>query len=97
MYTYLRLLCTLKVGIREFRKKLASFLLKSEKPLAITRNDDIVGYYLPARQKRTEAERAALREAASRLQAMLAELGMSEDEIVEDFKRRRANRRNDEV
>src|ERR1700730_4393644 len=83
----------LKVGIREFREKLASFLLESDVPVAITRHGDTVGYYIPARRKRTEADRAALKEAASRLQAMLAEQGISEEEILKDFKRWRAGRR----
>ena len=48
---------TLRVGIREFREKLASYSLESDKPLAITRHGDTVGYYLPARRKRSEAER----------------------------------------
>jgi PHD/YefM family antitoxin component YafN of YafNO toxin-antitoxin module len=84
---------TLKVGIREFREKLASYLLQSDKPLAITRHGDTVGYYLPARRKRSEAERSALRQAAARLQDMLAAEGITEDEIITDFKRWRAGRR----
>lgn len=84
---------TLKVGIREFREKLASYLLESDKPLAITRHGDTVGYYLPARRKRSEAERSALKQAATRLQEMLAAEGISEDEIIADFKRWRAGRR----
>ena len=84
---------TLKVGIREFRAKLASYLLQSDKPLAITRHGDTVGYYLPARRGRSEAERSALRQAAARLQEMLAAEGITEDEIIADFKRWRAGRR----
>jgi len=84
---------TLKVGIREFREKLASYLLESDRPLAITRHGDTVGYYLPARRKRSEAERSALRQAAARLQEMLAAEGLSEDEIIADFKRWRVGRR----
>jgi PHD/YefM family antitoxin component YafN of YafNO toxin-antitoxin module len=75
---------TVKVGIREFRDKLASYLLESDVPVAITRHGDTVGYYIPARRKRTEADRAALMEAASRLQAVLAAEGISEDEILKD-------------
>ena len=75
-----------KVGIREFRDNLASYLLESEAPVAITRHGDTVGYYIPARRKRSESEREALKQAAERMQAMLAERGISEDEIVEDFK-----------
>jgi PHD/YefM family antitoxin component YafN of YafNO toxin-antitoxin module len=84
---------TLKVGIREFREKLANYLLQSDKPLAITRHGDTVGYYLPARRRRSDAERAALKEAAARLQEMLAAEGVTEDEMIADFKRWRAGRR----
>jgi PHD/YefM family antitoxin component YafN of YafNO toxin-antitoxin module len=84
---------TLKVGIREFREKLASYLLESDVPVAITRHGDTVGYYIPARRKRAEADRAALKEAASRLQAALAAEGISEEEILKDFKQWRTGRR----
>jgi PHD/YefM family antitoxin component YafN of YafNO toxin-antitoxin module len=84
---------TLKVGIREFREKLASYLLETDKPLAITRHGDTVGYYLPARRKRSEAERSALRQAATRLREMLATEGITEGEIIADFKRWRAGKR----
>ena len=77
---------TLKVGIREFRDKLASYLLESEEPVAITRHGDIVGYYVPARRKRSETERAMLKEAASCLQQSLAAAGISEEEMMKDFK-----------
>lgn len=84
---------TLKVGIREFREKLASFLLETDAPVAITRHGDTVGYYIPARRKRAEAERTALKEAAARLQEMLTAEGISEEEILKDFKRWRAGGR----
>lgn len=44
----------LKVGIREFREKSASYLLESDVPVAITRHGDTVGYYVPAQRKRAE-------------------------------------------
>lgn len=78
---------TLKVGIREFREKLATYLLETEEAVAITRHGDTVGYYIPARRNRSEAERASLKEAASRLQEALAAEGISEEEILKDFKR----------
>jgi antitoxin (DNA-binding transcriptional repressor) of toxin-antitoxin stability system len=81
---------TLKVGIREFREKLATFLLEAETPVAITRHGDTIGFYSPVRRKRTEAERAALEKAATRLQQVLVAKGITEDEIVEDFKRWRS-------
>lgn len=83
---------TLKVGIREFREKLASFLLEADTPVAITRHGDTVGYYIPARRKRSEAEREGLKEAAIRLKKMLDAENISEDEIIADFKLWRAAR-----
>jgi len=82
----------LRIGIREFRENLANYLLQSDSPVAITRHGDTVGYYLPARRKRADAERAQLREAVARLQEMLLGEGITEEEIVADFKRWRAER-----
>jgi antitoxin (DNA-binding transcriptional repressor) of toxin-antitoxin stability system len=81
------------VGIREFREKLSSYLLESDVPVAITRHGDTIGYFIPARRKRSETERAALKEAASRLDALLAAKGVTEEEIVTGFKRWRAGKR----
>jgi PHD/YefM family antitoxin component YafN of YafNO toxin-antitoxin module len=77
---------TLRVGIREFRDKLATYLLESDAPVAITRHGDTIGYYIPARPKRTDADRAALKEATAKWQEILAGHGMSEDELLGDFK-----------
>lgn len=41
---------TLKVGMREFRDNLATYLLESDSPVAITRHGDTVGYFIPARR-----------------------------------------------
>ena len=82
-----------KVGIREFRDKLASYLLESDAPMAITRHGDTVGYYIPARRKRCESDRDALRQAATRMRGMLTAKGISEDEVLADFKKWRAGSR----
>jgi PHD/YefM family antitoxin component YafN of YafNO toxin-antitoxin module len=84
---------TVKIGIREFREKLASYLLESDVPVAITRHGDTVGYYIPARRKRSESERAALKQAAGRWQKILAAEGIDEDEVAADFKKWRADKR----
>ncbi|MCL2659204.1 MAG: prevent-host-death protein [Acidobacteriaceae bacterium] len=88
---------TISVGIREFRDNLATYVLESKTPVAITRHGDTVGFYLPVRRKRTEAEKAAFREAGARLQAMLDAAGVTEDDIIADFqqwrKEQRAKRR----
>jgi prevent-host-death family protein len=84
---------TVRVGIREFRENLSTYLLESDTPVVVTRHGDTVGYFIPARKGRSEAERAALKEAARRLQKMLATEGITEDEIVRDFSRWRSRNR----
>jgi antitoxin (DNA-binding transcriptional repressor) of toxin-antitoxin stability system len=76
---------TVKIGIREFRDHLATYLLESDAPVAITRHGDTVGYYVPARRRRSETERTALKEAAVRMQEILTAEGISEEEILRDF------------
>jgi len=83
----------LKVGIREFREKLASYLLDSNNPIAITRHGDTVGYYIPARRSRSETDREALKQAAGCLQQALTAQGISEEEILADFKHWRRARK----
>jgi PHD/YefM family antitoxin component YafN of YafNO toxin-antitoxin module len=84
---------TQRVGIREFRDKLATYLLESDSALAITRHGDTIGYYLPTRRKRSESEQEALRLAGVRMQEMMQANGVTEDEILADFKQWRKERR----
>jgi PHD/YefM family antitoxin component YafN of YafNO toxin-antitoxin module len=84
---------TQKIGMREFRDKLATYLLESDAPLAITRHGDTVGYFIPARRKRSDAERQGLKDAAARWQQILDSEGISEDEAVSEFKRWRSQRK----
>ena len=80
------------IGIREFRENLAEILLDSSSPIAITRHGETVGYYIPARRKLTQEELDAFDQLAERLDRILAAKGISEDEVVEEFKRRRKAR-----
>ncbi|PYP82733.1 MAG: prevent-host-death protein [Candidatus Angelobacter sp. Gp1-AA117] len=80
------------IGIREFRENLAEILLDSSAPIAITRHGETVGYYVPARRKLTKQELDAFDQLAERLDRILAARGISEDEAVQEFKRRRKAR-----
>ena len=85
---------TQSVGIREFRDKLATYLLTADKPLAITRHGDTIGYYLPRKRKTTAAEWRALEQAHARLQAEMDAAGVTEGDIIKEFESlRRAERR----
>ena len=83
------------VGIPEFREKLSSFL-ESTTPVAITRHGETVGFYIPARRRRKDADLDALRRAGEQLDALIAAAGTTKEELVADFKgfRRQARKAN---
>ena len=78
-----------KVGVREFRDALGTYL-ESDKPIAVTKHGRTVGFYIPVRRVASAEDLAAFREAGQTLHALMAEQGVSEEELVEDFKRMRA-------
>ena len=77
-----------KVGICEFRERLASLLDLSE-PIAITRHGETVGFYIPVRPGRRAAELEALRAAAVYLDRQIAAAGLAEEDLLKDFKEAR--------
>jgi len=81
-----------RVGIREFRENLSSYL-ESKTPVAITRHGETIGIYLPTRPKPSQAQLEAFRVAGEKLDAMIAAAGTSEEELMEDFKRLRREKR----
>lgn len=75
---------TIKVGVREFRERIASFL-ESDTPVAVTRRGETLGVYVPTRRKHPgTAEISELRAAADRLAAALADV--DEEELISEFK-----------
>jgi len=77
----------LKVGVREFRERIASFL-ESDTPVAVTRRGETLGVYIPTPgRKRNAAERSELQAAADRLAEVLADV--DEEELVAEFKQMR--------
>lgn len=83
---------TTKVGIREFREKLADYL-ESKTPVAITRHGSTIGIYVPTKPKPSQADLEALRVAGERMQELIAAAGTTEDEIVAEFKKARRTQR----
>jgi hypothetical protein len=75
---------TIKVGVREFRERIASFL-ESDTPVALTRRGETLGVYVPTRRKHPKtAELSELRAAADRIAKALADV--DEEELVAEFK-----------
>jgi len=77
----------IKVGVREFREQIASFL-ESDMPVAVTRRGETLGVYVPTPRKSVKrAELADLKQAADRLAAALRDV--DEEEVVAEFKKLR--------
>jgi antitoxin (DNA-binding transcriptional repressor) of toxin-antitoxin stability system len=81
-----------RVGIREFRENLSSYL-ESRIPVAITRHGATIGIYIPTKPKPSQADLEALRIAGEKMQELIAAAGTTEDELVADFKKLRRERR----
>lgn len=80
-------MAALKVGVREFRERLASFL-ESDTPVAVTRRGETLGVYVPTRRRqRKAAELSELKAAADRLSEALSDV--DEEELVAEFKQMR--------
>ena len=81
-----------RVGIREFRENLSSYL-ESKTPVAITRHGTTIGIYLPTKPKPSQAQLEAFRVAGEKLQELIAAAGTTEEELMDDFKKLRRERR----
>jgi hypothetical protein len=81
-----------RVGIREFRENLSSYL-ESKTPVAITRHGATIGIYVPTRPKPSQVDLEALRVAGEKMQQLIAASGTTEEELMQDFKKLRRQRR----
>jgi len=80
-------MAALKVGVRELRERIATFL-ESDTPVAVTRRGETLGVYVPTRRKkRKSVEVSELKAAADRLAQALADV--DEEELVTEFKQMR--------
>jgi hypothetical protein len=80
-------MATIKVGVREFRERIASFL-ESDTPVAVTRRGETLGVYVPTPRKRPKtAHLSELKAAADRLAVALADV--DEEELAAEFKQLR--------
>jgi antitoxin (DNA-binding transcriptional repressor) of toxin-antitoxin stability system len=81
---------TQRVGIREFRDKLATYVLEAEGPVAITRHGETVGHYVPVQRRRpTEEQIARVQELGASIRKQLKEAGSTEDDVIADLQQLR--------
>lgn len=84
-------MATIKVGVREFRERIATFL-ESNIPVAVTKRGQTLGVYIPTpRNRAAAADVSELKAAADRLAKELADV--SEEELLADFKQARHAKR----
>ena len=92
-----------KVGIREFRANLAS-ILESKTPVTVTRHGETLGVFVPVgarstsatlgrSRKPTKADIEAVRRAGAEIDAMIAAMGTTAEELIADFEKARREKR----
>mgnify|MGYP000147279429 CR=1 FL=1 len=74
-----------KVGIREFRAHLPEYLMTTT-PVAITRHGETIGFYIPTRHHPDKDDLNSLKEAAIKLEKLLQAQGITEEELLADFR-----------
>lgn len=70
------------VGIREFRDHATKYLAGSES-LTIERHGQTVGYFIPAKRKRSEELKRGFNELNEMIEEILVQTGMSREEFEE--------------
>ncbi len=81
-----------KVGVREFRQKLSSYL-ESETPVSITRHGSTIGVLIPTKPAPNKEQIEAFRIAGEKMQELIAAAGTTEEELTADFKKLRGGAR----
>ena len=72
------------IGVREFRDHATSYLAGSE-AVAVSNRGTVIGFYIPL-QRDPEATRRALERLGARVQQILTDTGISEEELAELFR-----------
>ena len=76
------------VGVREFRDHATTYLSGSD-PVAVSKHGQVIGFYIPVEADREQATRA-LQQLGRSVEEILAQTGMTEDELSGFFDLRRA-------
>ena len=76
------------VGVREFRDHATTYLSGSD-PVAVSKHGQVIGFYIPVEADREQATRA-LEQLGRSVEEILAQTGMTEDELSGFFDLRRA-------
>lgn len=72
------------IGVREFRDHATRYLAGDE-VLAIERHGQPIGFYIPTAASRIEARAHAMERLERTIQRVLAQTGLTEDELADPF------------
>jgi hypothetical protein len=73
-----------QVAVSELQEKAADYLTGKE-PLAIEHDGEVVGYYYPKKRTKQEEVERAVKQLSHTVERILAETGMTEDELADLF------------
>ncbi|MCL1464233.1 hypothetical protein [Argonema galeatum] len=73
-----------QVAVSELQEKATVYLTGSEQ-LAIEHNGEVVGFYYPKKRTKQEEVDRAVKQLSETVQQILAETGMTEDELADLF------------
>jgi PHD/YefM family antitoxin component YafN of YafNO toxin-antitoxin module len=73
----------------EFKNHLHKHIEEKQQPIALTNHNEIIGYYIPKQPQPPKKDLESLQKSVTRLSNILAEKGISEDDIVADFQQLR--------
>ena len=80
-----------RIRLQEFRNDLEKYISVGE-PVAVTHHGRTVGYFLPTHKKSEQIE--SLKIAAEKLDRLLIARGITEDELVEEFRQLQQEEKN---
>jgi hypothetical protein len=83
-----------KIGVREFRSELPKYIY-GDTPVQVVRHGHTVGFYFPVKQGSKSADIAALQAVAKQFEYLLSQKGITEDDIVREFRQLREVERKD--
>ena len=76
----------IKVGIREFRANLPHYLLELGEPIAVTRHQETIGYFIPTANDKKPKDLSRLKQLADNLDSALKAADINEDELIAEYR-----------
>ena len=80
-----------RVGVREFRNNIEKYI-DSTVPIEVSSHGQTVGYFVPVRKKSNKADLEAFMTAARKVEELLSDCEINEEELMQEFKQLRKNK-----